>query len=42
MPRLSTATAGIERSTVATGLTYPALVAAFEHELGQFDSAAAW
>ncbi len=41
MPRLSTATAGIERSTVATGLTYPALVAAFERELGQFDPAAA-
>jgi uncharacterized protein (DUF302 family) len=39
MPRLSTATAGIERSTVATGLTYPALVAAFERELGQFDPA---
>ena len=41
MPRLSTATAGIERSTVATGLTYPALVAAFERELGQVDPAAA-
>jgi uncharacterized protein (DUF302 family) len=30
-------TASIERSTVLTGLTYPALVAAFERELGRWE-----
>jgi uncharacterized protein (DUF302 family) len=40
MPRLSTATAGIERSTVSTGLTYPALIAAFERELKRWNPAA--
>ncbi len=39
MQRVSTTTTGIERSTVATGRTYPALVAAFERELGRLDPA---
>jgi uncharacterized protein (DUF302 family) len=40
MPRLSTGTAGIERSVVPTGLTYRALIAAFERELGRWDPTA--
>jgi uncharacterized protein (DUF302 family) len=39
LTRQSNSTASIERSTVSTGLTYPALVAAFESELGRFDPA---
>ena len=37
MPAVTT---NIERSTVATGLTYAALLAAFERELGRFEPAA--
>jgi hypothetical protein len=37
MTQHSSTAAGIERSTIATGLAYPALVAAFERELGRWD-----
>lgn len=37
VPAQTAATADIERSTVPTGLSYPALVAAFERELQQLD-----
>ncbi len=37
----ATAAARIERSVVATGLTYPALIGAFERELGRWDAGAA-
>jgi uncharacterized protein (DUF302 family) len=35
----ATAAARIERSVIATGLTYPALIEAFERELGRWDPA---
>src|SRR5579872_6568595 len=37
--RISTTISPIERSHLATGLTYDALVAAFERELGRWDAA---
>jgi len=37
--RISTTISPIERSYLATGLTYDALVAAFERELGRWDAA---
>jgi uncharacterized protein (DUF302 family) len=37
MPQSSAAVSSIERSTVSTGLTYPALIAAFERELKRWD-----
>jgi hypothetical protein len=39
MTRATTASADIERTTVATGLTYADLVRAFEGELQRLDAA---